>query len=307
LSDIRILVPIKIIMKTEKLHLQLSLAAAALTGWAALLPVTSHGQTEEADYQLQSTYDSSVGTIGALTTIGSQVSFTSATVDGNPQEVLSISANDTGYGGTSGVQAQTGPNFGISDDNYSVVLLADFNLSATGLLATKVLDFANLSSDAGLYVNDTSGLLEFINGSGVVQTIPAPTSTAVVSGTYAQIVLTRNGTTGLVSVYEDGTLALSFTDSSDLAVLGDATATGKSYLTLFKDDGTGVGDVGGPVVNESSEGDIARLRIYDGVLSDMEIMGLDTVIPEPGSLALFVLGGVLLLGCGRAIRSGRLA
>jgi len=88
-------------------------------------------------------------------------------VDGQSQDVLSLSAGDTGPGGTSGVQAETQTktmDYGISDDNYSVVLLADFNLTATGVFATKVMDFQNLSSDAGLYLNDATGLLEFING-----------------------------------------------------------------------------------------------------------------------------------------------
>jgi len=59
-------------------------------------------------------------------------------------------------------------------------------------------------------------------------------------------------------------------------------------------------------VDESSEGDIARLRIYDGVLSDDQVIALDTVIPEPAPPALLVLGGLLLLGYGRAIRRRRL-
>ena len=174
----------------------------------AAFPGFSRAQTLEANYQLDDVYTSSVGTIGALSVVGdsSEVSFVSASVSGSTQEVLQFVANDTGEG-TSGVQAQTA-GFGISASNYSVDLEASFDLSTTGLLATKVLDFKNLSSDAGLYINDGTGVLEFINGAGMIQGFGGA---AITSDAFENIGLTRNGMTNTVSVYENGSLAFSFT------------------------------------------------------------------------------------------------
>jgi len=271
-----------------KMHLGLSVPVSSLSIVLALFARARAAATLAADYQVQNTYASSVGTIGPLTVVGSadDVSFTNdVDVDGNTQTVLSTEINGESMpddGG--GVQAQTA-GF-ISSDDYSVVLLADFNLQPD-LLATKVFDFQNLSSDDGLYINDATGLLYF---NGVAA---ATGGTPAVSGTYTQIVLTRDGATGEVSVYQDGSLAFDFDDSSDLAVLGDSVSpSSNAYLTVFKDDDTGVGS---GVTDETSVGDIARLRLYDGVLTAGQVAALDTVVPEPLSLGSLLLGAGLIL------------
>lgn len=146
-----------------------------------------------------------------------------------------------------------------------------------------------MSSDAGLYVNDTTGLLAFYDGSGMVL---GTSSDAVVSGAYAQIVLTRDSSNSLVTVYVNGTAQFSFTDWTNLAALGDATNTGKSFLTVFQDDGQGIGST---IDNESTGGNIARLRLYDGPLSAAQVAALDTVVPEPASWSLLSLGLIALL------------
>ncbi len=231
---------------------------------------------------------SSVGTIGPLTVVGEpyDVSFTNnVDVDGNTQTVLSTEINGEGTADDGGgVQAQTA-GF-IASDDYSVVLLADFDLQPD-LLASKVFDFQNLSSDDGLYINDATGLLYFNGVAGATGGTPA------VSGTYTQIVLTRDSATDEVSVYQDGSLAFDFDDTSDLAVLGDSVSpSSNAYLTVFKDDDTGIGS---GVVDETSVGDIARLRLYDGVLTAGQVAALDTVVPEPLSLGSLLLGAGLLL------------
>lgn len=254
----------------------------------------ANGQTLVADYQLQNVYTSSVNSgIGPLTPTGdtSAISFEPATVDGVSQQVLNFvdveSESVSGYYDEAGVQAQT--NGFVDPSNYSVVLLADFSLT-TDVLATKVMDFKNLSSDAGLYVNDSTGLLYFngaLTGSNGVPTGGTPT----VSGTYTQIVLTRDSSDNTVTVYQDGTEAFSFDDTSDLAVLGDATDTGNQFLTLFQDDGTGPG---GTLDDEDSLGDIARVRLYNGVLSTQQVAALDTTaVPKPTSLAALAAASLL--------------
>ena len=260
------------------------LAALALLLCDLLAPA-ARAQTLQADYQVQNTYASSVGSIGPLTVVGgTDASFVQTTVDSQSQLVLEL-----GTGGDfnappvppTGVQTQTNPF--LSASNYSVVLLADFSLDVN-LVATKVFDFKNLSSDSGLYINDTTGLLSFYDGTNTtVGTNP------FTSGNYGQIVLTRNGTTNVTDIYVNGTLDITFTDTSGAAILGDATASGNSFLTLFKDDGTGVGST---VVPESTTGDIARLRLYVGVLDAATVANLDRTVPEP---ATWTWGGIGVL------------
>lgn len=271
-----------------------SIQAVALftVGISLALAGQAHAQaTLAADYQFQSTYASSVGTIGPLSVVGNanDASFsTGVTVDGQSQIVLALNVNaqtppapDPG----AGVQAQTA-GF-ISSTNYSIVLLAEFNLSAD-FAATKLFDFDNLSSDDGLYVNDTTGLLYFNGAVGATGGTPA------VSGTYTQIVLTRDSSTNTVTVYQDGSPAFNFDDSTGLAILGDSVSPSpNAYLTVFKDDDTGVGST---VLDETSVGDIARLRLYDGVLTPAQVAGLGTVVtPEPLAATTMLLSGGLLL------------
>lgn len=260
-----------------------------LAAGCLLLAAAAKAQTLQADYQLQGVYTSSAGSLGPLTVVGdaTQVNFTTDTVDTQTQQVLQIGVSGSGTEG--GVQTQVSPF--VSTGNYSAVLLSNFQIATTNSSFTKVFDFKNLSSDAGLYINDATGLLGFYDGAGL---LVGASSTPVLSGQYVQIVLTRNSATNVVTVYANGAPQFSFTDTTNLAVLGDATNTGNAYLTLYKDDGTGIG---GSTVDENTHGNIARLRIYDGVLSDAQVAGLDrtAAIPEPASWLLVTIGGAALV------------
>jgi hypothetical protein len=265
-----------------------ALLFAFATASAIFLDVDlASGATIAADYQLQDTFDSSVGTIGPLSVVGppGNVTFVSDTVNGNPQQVLNIAVPLGVATDESGVQTQTATF--LDPSNYSVVLLASFDINQFNPISTKLFDFKNLSTDAGLYINGTTGTLTFIDDSAV----PQGTGGATAGGTYVQIVLTRDSTTNLTSVYEDGALVFSFTDNLGLAVMADSSVTGNAFLTLFKDDG---GGLGGEDVGEATSGNIARLRLYDGVLTPEEIAGLDTAIPEPSTIALSIFGGAIL-------------
>jgi Concanavalin A-like lectin/glucanases superfamily len=266
----------------------------SLLGATAILAAVASGsgQTLEADYQLQGVYSSSVGSIGPLTPTGdaSQLQFVNATVNGHSQQVLQVSNtfNTSTFTTTqAGVQTQVAPF--VDPANYSAVLLSDFSFAPSNTDITKVMDFKNLSSDAGLYVNDLTGLLGFYDGGAMLL---GASSTPIVSGQYVQIVLTRDSTTNLVTVYANGVAQFSFTDSTGLAVLGDATNTGNAFLTLYQDD---AGGLGGSSVPEGTVGDIARLRLYDGVLSAEQVAALTTVVPEPATWELIFLGGFALV------------
>jgi hypothetical protein len=215
------------------------------------------------------------------------VNFTTDTVNGPTQQVLQI--GQTGNSAAAGVQTETNPY--IDAGNYSAVLLASFQIPSMSTDITKVFDFKNLSSDAGLYIDDATGLLAFYSASTM---LGGPSTTPFVTGQYAQIVLTRDSSNDLVTVYVNGMAQFSFTDSTGLAVLGDATNTGNAYLTLFQDDNMGTA---GGTTNESTRGNIARLRLYDGVLSAAQVAALDTTapIPEPATVSLLALGAIALV------------
>lgn len=261
--------------------------------------LSASAQTPVADYQVQGVLTSSVNSgIGPLISVGGAApTYSATTVNGNPQQVLRIASSTDSPGVLSGVQTQTNPF--VSGSTYSVVLLASFDLTTTGVLATKVFDFKNLSSDAGLYINTSTGNLQFINDAGILVGNGVP-GTNITTNTYIQLALTRDNT-GAVSVYETNimgvtTLAFTFMDTTGLAIMGDATNTGNRFLTLYKDDAAGV--IGGPTVNEGSQGNIARLRLYNSALSAAQIAALDTTVavPEPSAGIFVIVGALLFLG-----------
>ncbi len=266
---------------------------------ALVATFSTRAQTVVADYNFTNTsLASSVGSIGPLISIGSNNGFGTDTVRGIPNTPIyriSTSGSAAPFA-QDGVQTQTNPF--VSSSNYSVVLLANFQLSAADAAADKVFDFKNLSSDAGLYVNATTGVLSFIDGSANILGIGGMGVSLL---DYPQVVLTRDSVTNTVSVYQNNVLAFSFTDTAGLAIMGDSMMSSNAYLTVFKDDATGTG---GAVTSESTQGNIARLRLYNGVLSAAQIAALDTVaVPEPSTWVLLGIGFVAAFGLTRKLAS----
>lgn len=159
---------------------------------------------------------------------------------------------------------------GNQDADYSIYL--DFEFGTLGGYR-KILDFKNLTSDNGLY-NLSTDLNYFDFSFGP--------NGAFTPGTFAQVVLTRDNSTGLVVGYVDGVQQISFTDTTSDAVFNAAN----NIINFFQDD-----DVTGG--RESSSGSVTEIRIYDGALTASEVADLSSV-PEPTSL---VLAGAGLLLC----------
>lgn len=250
----------------RKLHrLVLSLLALPLQTWAADL---------KADYNFQNTFDSSIGAAPALQPEGAgTASFGTATVNGSPRTVYN-------FNGGAGLVAQT--NGVISPNTYSVVFYATLAPIGSSDIA-KLLDFKNLTSDAGVY--NVANIPTFYNATTQVAngTTPFP-----IDGSFAQFVLTRNAT-NTVSVYLNGALEFSFLDSGSLAVIDDPSSTNE-FLHLFFDDNQNTIVTNGLNL-EDANGSIARLRLYDGALTTAEVSALDT-IPEP---SLLLAAGLCLL------------
>jgi hypothetical protein len=189
-------------------------------------------------------------------------------------------------GGTVGPNAYTfGAEQGLSlsnaltggeDATYSIYLNFEFD-SLTGY--RKILDFKDLASDNGLYNLNTD--INYYNFSFSSAGVFTP-------GVFAQVVLTRDNTTGSVVGYVDGVPQISFTDTTSDAVFNAAN----NIINFFQDDNV----TGG---RESSSGSVSEIRIYDTALSASQVAALSTSsVPEPASLAI-AGGGLLLCFLGR--------
>jgi hypothetical protein len=136
---------------------------------------------------------------------------------------------------------------------------------------TKLLDFADLGSDQGLYVYG-SGLALYSAAAG------GPGAFA--TNRTATVLLTREGTTGTVRGFVDGALQLSASDPGGTYVFSGPDAV----MHFFRDDSA--------TVNENAAGFVDRIRIWNWAL------------PEPGSAsgAAAAVFGLVLLARHRAAR-----
>lgn len=156
---------------------------------------------------------------------------------------------------------------------YSIDMVYQFNQNSS---YQRVIDFHYpTNSDSGLYTRaNTYRFYPYQDRDGG----------KVIDKQDTRLTLTRDASSTL-SLYVDGALAFSFTDS-----VGYADLTGR-LVTFFRDDSYG---------SEMPTGKVDFIRVYDNALSATEVAALpgarqDTDVPEPASAAL-VLGGLGLLG-----------
>ena len=137
---------------------------------------------------------------------------------------------------------------GVLDPNgYSIEFV--FNL-ADVTSSAKILDFAELASDSGLYIDN--GLLTFLDQS-VPRTISSAGKRAIENDVNIHAVITRDDATGEVVGYVDGEEYIRFTDTSAAAVFATSIAN------FFIDD-----DV---TMSDASAGFVHSVRAYDGALT----------------------------------------
>lgn len=131
----------------------------------------------------------------------------------------------------------------------------------------KIVDFSNLAADAGMYtLNDRYNFYPLGSDDG-----PAPANN--VDG---RLTLTRDAS-ALVSIYSNGALVGSFTDSA-----GYANFTGHAANFFIDDHATGQ--------REATSGLVNYLRTYDTALSAQQVMTLAAPVPEPETYAMLLIG-----------------
>ena len=206
----------------------------------------------EADFHLNDTRTAPTG--DTLADVGDGNAFAAESVDGGAErQVLTFPAG----GGLSL------PTTGLAGSgSYSVAILFRLDASTTG--RRKLMDLSGGTSDAGLYLCDGALVIELLAAT------PCPLGSGA-GGGWAQVVLTRDDATDGVAAYLDGA------GSTANDALG-ALALG-SELRLFLDDAVLPAD-------EHSAGAVARLRVYDGVLSAAEVAALDRVDQTPPQVTL---------------------
>ncbi len=160
----------------------------------------------------------------------------------------------------------------VQYENYSVELTFEFLQAAqAGGGWRRIIDTQNRQSDNGFYVDPGNRL----------QVYPVVTGSTIFSTPgFHDVLLTNfvNGNQREVKAYLDGVLQLQ-SDTNQLNL--DNPDNPGHILSFFLDN------VNGPAQNEFADGEIASLRLYDGIVVP------SNSVPEPKTSVL-VLGGLFL-------------
>jgi Tol biopolymer transport system component len=200
----------------------------------------------KADYQFQGNLNSSVGNAPPLTDLvaagNGANGFRTDTVDGYSRQVLDFPANN-------GVNIPDLSSIVADTTKLTIVMLFQFTDSQMQSKKLRLFDYSACTSQTGgRYL--LNGKIEGEAGNHAASR----------QFNYFQVVVTRSGVGGTVTIYRDGQVATTETD--------DGTAL-TSGLRFFHDCAWGL----------ATTGSIARIRVYDGVMTAQEVHTLDRV-PE---------------------------
>src|SRR5262249_46022967 len=140
----------------------------------------------------------------------------------------------------------------VAANDYSVALL--FRLADVSGYR-RLIEFGDGASDDGLYVHD--GRIDFRAGGD-----HEASSATIAAGEYSEVVLVNSPTADVV--YVDGQRQVTIPSAGDLT---------SGALRVFKDNTVG------PGTGEESAGAAARVRVYDGAMSEQEVLALYSQSP----------------------------
>ena len=249
-------------------------------GFVALTAKAAFAATAVATYQFNSNFNADESGPPALTAtdpLGTST-FTTDTVFGSPRTVWAFSGAASPATNQAGVTANTTGL--VNPGSYSVDMVVKLT-AGTGAWR-RLIDVQNRQSDNGFYVDPSNNLDVFpVSGS----------SAAWSTNVYHHIVLTDNGTS--VIAYLDG--LSQFTSTTTIMNLDFDPVNNPNKLMGFFLDNVAAGGQG-----EWSPGDVALIRLWDGVLTAQEAQTLATnpfasTVPEPASLGVLMIGACGLL------------
>jgi len=142
----------------------------------------------------------------------------------------------------------------------------------------KIIDFSNLSADAGMYTYGSQWNFYPVGGGGTTPDV----------GKEARLTVTRDAASN-VGVYVNGSLTISFNDSSGYANFGGNNAN------FFIDDFH-------TSQNEATSGAVDYIRTWDHALTADEVGRLASPVPEPDSIAMLAVGLGMLAVLRRRVR-----
>jgi fibronectin type 3 domain-containing protein len=212
-------------------------ALIVAAGMVAPMTQAAYGATLLHDYKLNGSFADALG--------GPSLVPAGGTLD----------ATSYSFGANQGLSLENG----INASTYSIEIKFTFT-STNGW--EKIIDFANRTSDAGLY-----------NHAKFMSFFP-PNSTGeevFESGVAAHVVFTRDGGTKAARGYVDGIEKLQATDPGNTGVF---SATNQ-IIQFFKDDSASS-------FGEAGAGSVDFIRIYDGVLTLAEVQALSSTDDLPG-------------------------
>jgi hypothetical protein len=228
--------------------------SAVLTSTLLVSPAV-HAQTLVAQYLFGGNLASSVSGAPNLVSVDpeSDNGFVTATVDGSSRTVFQWQ----------GLATPPTDQAGLSLNTTGLIPASSYSVDMVFSLANldgwrRLIDVQDRTSDDGFYVNPSQQLDVYPSGSG---------GATLAANTYENVALTVSGTT--VTAYLNGSVA--FTATTGVMAIANAG----NLMDFFLDNTAGGGQ------GEYSNGEIALLDIYNGVLSADQVSALNNS-PLPG-------------------------